>query len=241
MDMQVETNERSLGPEDAPALTFSWLYGQVQTYASTTIYPKASRLERWSLWIGLAATALGLLLAALPASLLPVIWAIKMLRVCLAIELAGFALSFLLMAKREGRQFVKPRLSHAEEMDAAFEQWETLLDRLREFPCPEREQRLRYVNQLRANMVDRMGLMYGGLQKLGPFPVLVALYLQFRNWKWGDWAGAFDVNLVAGILIFAMLLMYAAGWVLVSIRVSLDTYAHLFEASMSSSAPKRLP
>ena len=79
MDMQVETSERSLGPDDAPALTAWWLYGQVQTYASTTIYPKASRLERWSLWIGLAATPLGLLLAALPASLLPVIWAIKIL------------------------------------------------------------------------------------------------------------------------------------------------------------------
>lgn len=43
---------------------------------------------------------------------------------------------------------------------------------------------------------------------------------------------------MAGILIFAMLLMYAAGWVLVSIRVRLDTYANLLEASISGGAPK---
>ena len=117
-------------------------------------------------------------------------------------------------------------------MDGEFNHWRTLIESLREFPRKQREERLRFVTALRQGMTERMGLMYGGLQKLGPFPVLAALYLQFRNWEWGDWAGAFDVNLVAGMLIFAMVLMYVVGWLMVAVRTRLDTYVSLLEAAL---------
>lgn len=35
-----------------------------------------------------------------------------------------------------------------------------------------------------------------------------------------------------------MILMYAAGWLLVGMRIRLDTYANLLEASISGGAPK---
>lgn len=89
-------------------------------------------------------------------------------------------------------------------------------------------------------MTDRMGLMYGGLQKLGPFPVLVALYLQFRTWTPGDWAGGFDVNPVLGLLIFSMVLLYALGWVLVGMRTRLDVYSALLDTSLKD-APATSP
>lgn len=236
MDMQVANSVRPLSFGSQPTLTFSWLYEQVQAYTSTTIYPRASWVERWSLWVGVAATALGLAVAALATSVLPVLWALKILKICLAVEVAGFVLSFVLMLGREGRQYIKPRLTHAIEMDAAFHHWQMLVERLREYPKVERARRLRFVKDLRAGMIDRMGLMYGGLQKLGPFPVLIALYLQFRNWKWGDWAGAFDVNLVAGILIAGLVMLYLMGWVLIGMRTRLDTYACLLEASLEDAA-----
>ncbi|AWH39260.1 hypothetical protein C1929_10655 [Stenotrophomonas sp. ZAC14D1_NAIMI4_6] len=81
-------------------------------------------------------------------------------------------------------------------------------------------------------MVDRMGLMYGGLQRLGPFPLLVALYLQFRNWHWGDWTGVFDIGWAGVILIFAMVMLYLVGWILIAQRTRLDTYVSLLEASL---------
>lgn len=62
--------------------------------------------------------------------------------------------------------------------------------------------------------------------------MLVALYLQFRNWVWGDWASAFDVNLVAGLLIWMMVLMYAAGWLLIGLRVRVETYVNLLESAL---------
>lgn len=235
MDMQVANSARQTKPESETKLTFSWLYQQVQALSSTTIYPRRSSFERGSLWVGLAATGIGLTIGSLPAVTEPALWMVTAFRLCLAIELAGFLLSFALLLIREGRQFRKPRLSHAHEMDDEFAHWKTLLALLREYPKSERQQRLRYVTQLRAGMIDSTALMYGGLQKLGPFPVLIALYLQFRNWKWGDWAGAFDVGLVGGLLILALVLLYAVGWVLIGMRIRLDTYVNLLEASLEES------
>lgn len=232
MDMQVTNSERQTAPERPSELTFSWLYEQVQAYASTTIYPKATRMERGSFWAGFAATGVGLAIGSLPEFMEPALWMVTAIRVCLAMEVAGFVLWFVLMLTREGWQYRKPRLSHANEMDNEFKYWRQLVRLLRQFPKTERQQRLRYVSQLRAGMIDRTGLMYGGLQKLGPFPVLIALYLQFRSWKWGDWAGAFDVSLVSGLLIFALVLLYAMGWLLIGMRIRLDTYVSLLEASL---------
>lgn len=232
MDMQVRGGVDEGIPTQASELTYSWLYQQVQMWANQSIYAKPSRVEKWSFRLGLLAAGVGLLAAAASPSVLPPVQAAVITSICLLIEIGGFLVGGLLTAKREWRQYAKPRLSHAEEMDGEFDHWRALIESLREFPRNQREERLRFVTALRQGMTERMGLMYGGLQKLGPFPVLIALYLQFRNWEWGDWAGAFDVNLVGGLLIFAMVSMYALGWVLMAVRTRLDTYINLLEAAL---------
>lgn len=232
MDMQVRSGADQGIPAQASELTFSWLYQQVQLRANQSIYPKPSRAEKWSFRLGLSAAGVGLLAAAASPSVIPPIQAAVVTSICLLLEIGGFIVGGVLTAKREWRQYSKPRLSHAEEMDGEFNHWRALIESLREFPRSQREERLRFVSALRQGMTERMGFMYGGLQKLGPFPVLIALYLQFRNWEWGDWAGAFDVNLVGGLLIFAMVLMYAMGWVLLALRTRLDTYVNLLEAAL---------
>ncbi len=232
MDMQVRGGVDEGMPAQTGELTYSWLYQQVQMWANQSFYPKPSRVEKWSFRLGLLAAGVGLLAAAASPSVLPPVQAAVITSICLLIEIGGFLVGGLLTAKREWRQYAKPRLSHAEEMDGEFDYWRTLIESLREFPRNQRDERLRFVTALRQGMTERMGLMYGGFQKLGPFPVLIALYLQFRNWEWGDWAGAFDVNLVGGLLIFAMVLMYGLGWVLMAVRTRLDTYVNLLEAAL---------
>jgi len=233
MDMQVSSSDEAQGRADTGGLTFSWLFQQVQGYAAQGIYPKPSRLEKSAMWVGVGATGTGLLIGALAGVVIPAASVLLILKACLLVEVSGLLLSFALMLKREGRQYIKPRQTHADEMDGDFAYWVDLVARLREFPRHQREQRLRFANNLRQSMTERMGLMYGGLQKLGPFPMLVALYLQFRNWKWGDWAAAFDVNLVSGMVIAAMVLLYVLGWVLMGMRIRLDTYVNLLEASLA--------
>lgn len=232
MDMQVQGSANEGINAQTSELTYSWLYQQVQVRINQSIYPKPSQLEKWSFALALLAAGIGLLAAAASPSIIPPMQAAVVTSICLLIEIGGFLVSGILTAKRELRQYSKPRLSHAEEMDGEFSHWRTLVESLREFPRSQREERLRFVTALRQGMTERLGFMYGGLQKLGLFPVLIALYLQFRSWEWGDWAGAFDVNLVGGLLIFAMVLMYAVGWMLMGIRTRLDTYVSLLEAAL---------
>lgn len=232
MDMQAGGGLDSLTKADSRELTFHWLYQRVQGLVEHSIYPKAGRVETWAFRIGLAAAIVGILCGQLPDRWLPASVVLQVVVACLAIEIGGFVVGGALAARRGIRQFSQPRLSHAKEMDGDFAHWQAVVTELRGFPRIERERRLHYVSTLRTNMIERMGMMYGGLQRLGPFPLLIALYLQFRGWKWGDWAGAFDVSLVGALLIFAMVLLYLLGWMLISMRTRLDTYVALLEGSI---------
>lgn len=220
-------------------LTFEWLYRKVQGYSAHSIYATRSRLETWSFRIGLGAGVSGILLGQLPASAVRPSTLLWWVVACLCVEVAGILLGVVLMLRRELRQYTRPRLSHVQEMDADFLYWRSIIGRLRMFPRIDREERLRFVGRLRAGMIDRMGLMYGSLQHLGPFPLLVALYLQFRNVGRGGLVSVLDISAVEALLIFALLLLYLGGWVLVGLRVRLDIYIGLLEASLheDSTAP----
>ena len=242
MDMQAGTAfDSAAQAEPREELTFQWLYGRVQGLVDHSIYPKAGRLEKWSFWVGMLAAVVGVLIGLAPGRWLPVNVAVVLVVVCLVVEIAGFVLSVVLMAQRELHQYIQPRLSHAREMDSEFTHWRAVITDLRSFPRGQREQRLKYVSNLRTNMIDRMGLMYGGLQRLGPFPLLIALYLQFRSWKWGDWGAVFDVGWAGALLIFGMAFFYLMGWVLIGQRIRLDTYVALLEASIQEPEPEPAP
>lgn len=217
-------------------LTFQWLYKRVQGLVDHSIYPKPGRTERWSMRVGAIAAVIGVvsglvLVRWISASILLPITAL-----CLVVEVGGFAINAALAAQRQYRQYLQPRLSHAKEMDSEFSHWESVLADLRCFPRRQREQRLRYITALRTGMVDRMGLLYGGVQRLGPFPLLIALYVQYRSWRENGWTGAFDVGLPGGILIFFMVSLYVMAWLLISQRTRLDTYINLLEASLQEPA-----
>lgn len=215
-----------------PELSFFWLHDNVAAYLARSRYSKPSRAERASLWIALGAAGLGLLAAALSPSLIAPEPAAITLSICLGVELAGFAVHLILLAIRELPQLLKLRLTHAVDMDFNFDSWRQLVGRLRQFPRAECEEMLRFSSGLRQRMNERLGLLFGGIQRLGVFPVLVALYLQFRNWTWGNWAAAFDVNPVAGLIIWMMVLLYALGWLLIGLRTRLDSYIELLEAAL---------
>jgi len=213
-------------------LTFYWLYARVQELVDHSIYPKAGAVERWSLRVGAIAGVAGMAAGLLLDRWVPVSTLLLVTVVCLLVEVGGFAVHGLLAAKRQYRQYLQPRLSHAMEMDSEYVQWESVIADIRHFPKSQREQRLRFVRTLRTGMVDRMGLLYGGVQRLGPFPLLIAFYVQYRSWKTNGWAGVFDVGLAGGILIFAMVLLYVMAWLLIGQRTRLDTYINLLEASL---------
>lgn len=232
--MDTQYLDATPAPAHAPdeGLTFHALYRRVQGLTGQSIYPTPGAVERWSVRVGAGAALLGLITGLLLDRWVPANVLLPFLLVCLTVEVGGFVISGVLMARREYRQYIQPRLSHAKEMDNEFGHWLAVVAELQRFPRREREQRLRFVTVLRASMGERMGLLYGGLQKLGPFPLLVALYVQYQSWKTSGWQGVFDVGWPGGILILSMVLLYVIGWMLIIQRARLDTYVNLLEASL---------
>ncbi|ALA82600.1 hypothetical protein I5U59_00425 [Stenotrophomonas maltophilia] len=237
MDMQTGGGLDSPAKTDSQELTFHWLYQRVQGLVEHSIYPKAGRVERWAFRVGVLAALVGVLSSQLPERWVAVTFASPLVTACLVVEIASFIVAGVFAARRGIRQFSQPRLSHAQEMDGEFSQWQGVIAELRRFPRVERERRLKYVGHLRTSMIERMGLMYGGLQRLGPFPLLIALYLQVRGWQWGDWASAFDVGALGAFLIYGLVLLYLAGWMLIGLRTRLDTYVALLEGSIHEPEP----
>lgn len=239
MDVQMsnEATQPDLATDER--LTFHWLYARVQGLVDHSIYPKPRPVERWSLRVGAVAGVVGLVTGLLLDRWVPVSVLVPVTLLCLLVEVGGFAVHGVLAGKRQYQQYLQPRLSHAREMDSEYLQWESVLADIRRFPRSQREQRLRFVSALRTGMIDRMGLLYGGVQRLGPFPLLVAFYVQYRSWEKNGWAGVFDVGLAGGILIFFMVLLYVMAWLLIGQRVRVETYISLLEASLQDpeSAP----
>ena len=213
-------------------LSFEWMHGRVNSYVRQAEGSGPSGAERGATWLALGSAGVGLLAAGISPYLLAPPIALTVMVVALTGEVLGFSVSVALMLWRVVPQWRRLRANHAEEMDKDFKLWRVLVAEMRSFPRDRREQLLSFARRLREGMTFRLGLAFGGVERLGIFPVLVALYFQFRNWKFGDWRSAFDVHLVGGLLIWAIALLYVMGWALVGLRGRLCTYIDLLEESI---------
>ncbi len=92
----------------------------------------------------------------------------------------------------------------------------------------------------RTNMHDRLGLFTGGIEKLGFMPVLLALYLQLKDWRFGDWTVLSKITLIQGVLAFTLLFAFAMSWHLIRLRIRVQSYEQLLaEANRQDSAPNK--
>lgn len=64
-------------------------------------------------------------------------------------------------------------------------------------------------------------------ERLGIMPILLALYLQLKDWRWGDWTVLSKITLMQGVLAFLLLLAYALSWHLIRLRVRVQAYEQL--------------
>lgn len=213
---------RIVGP-----LGFDALNRKFEEYVSKTDDPGPGPWERRSFWVALIAAAIGLI----GGSLLSGNAALYVAGSGVLIELVGMLISIALMLRREIPRLRRGRAIYAADLERDYVLYNDMLSWLDEFPKSEVSARLRYISTRKRLMTFRTGLALGGLERLGVLPVLVALYFQFRDWEWGDWASLASVNLVEGLLIFAILLLYAMGWHLISLRVRLDSLEALLTES----------
>ncbi len=149
----------------------------------------------------------------------------------LGIEVAGVGIWIVLQLKGLWRQVAHARADHAEQLERDYDECRAMQKQLRAFPRDQREARLRYIRNRRIVMQERMGLFSGSMEKLGVLPVLLALYLQFKDWRWGNWQALADVTATQACLAFLLLLGYALSWQLVHLRIRMQSCEFLLEES----------
>ena len=76
-------------------------------------------------------------------------------------------------------------------------------------------------------MHERLGLFTGGMERLGVVPLLLAFYLQFKDWRWGDWKTLTSITFTQALLAFALMLAYTIFWHLIFLRARVHAYESL--------------
>jgi hypothetical protein len=213
-------------------LSFPALNIALDDYFASTDGPKPSRWERLSLIVGAVGAGLGMLLGSTFSGKVGAIGALT----GLAIEVAGFGIGIWLNLKRDWPQFRHARSEHAKQIERSYEQYQQLVQQLRRFPLEQRRLRLRYIRDRRATMHERLGLFTGGTERLGVLPILIALYLQLKDWRWDDWNVFANITLVQGLLAFAILLTYALSWYLIHLRTRVQAYELLLAEANAQDA-----
>lgn len=212
-------------------LTFQQLDEQVDAYIKITEDAPPSAVERWSFAIALFAAGFALLIGNIADG--PI--ASYATWIGLAVEILAFAVFLIRFIKRNWKIFRQSRRSYAIDLDGDYGEFLKFVNWLKTF-CPvELSQKLRYVRGRKNSMIYRLGLLTGGVERLGVLPVLVALYLQFKDWEFGDWESIGQINVVGGSLLWILLLLYAAGWWLIGLKTRLDTYETLLAEATNDS------
>lgn len=186
-------------------------------------------LERVLWCIGFVGAGLGTLFGTILSNEIGLL----IIRTGLAIEISAFLAASVLYLVRNWRAIRESHRSFAAECDADYKQYRELIRWLEQFSIESREKRLRYLDDCRDRMGYRMGLFTGGWDKLGILPLIALLYYQFKDWEFGDWESLSGVNMLGGLLLWALLLSYLAAWALVRFKSRLDSYATALRESLS--------
>jgi hypothetical protein len=208
------------GKSRSEVLDFERMDEMIDAYAAATKGSLPGRAERYAFVIGVVGTVLALVTSVLSSQYLSVWWAVG----GVAVELAGFTVFLALFLKREWRSFRNSRRDYAIELDRDFGKYMGYVRKLRNYPRNQRDRLLRYIHARRKVMHSRMGLVTGGMERLGVIPLLAALYLQFKDWRLGDWAALGKVTFIQGFLAVSLLVIYVASWGLILLYSRTEAY-----------------
>jgi hypothetical protein len=216
---------------DASAFSFALLDEKVSKYVKDAdVDERPGKLERWSMGVGWIFTGVGLVVSKVSSGKL----ALVLVSGAFVVELISFAVVAVCVVRRELRSFRRPHAEFSRELDQAYGYYRELVDSLSQVPVVELQRRLRYLKARKATLAYRTGLVAGGLERLGVLPILVALYAQFKDWEFGNWASLWaHVHLVGGLLIWAMLLAYLVSWQAIRLRSRLDIYEALLDEALA--------
>ena len=151
---------------------------------------------------------------------------------CTVLLLVVLVVGVICFVRREWHTFHRRHDKLSRELDHDYDQWCELVTAMRRFPRDELARRLRYLSTRKSSLAYRMGLLTGSVQRLGILPLLALLYVQFKDWRFGDWQAFGQVHMVGSLLLWALFLVYLGAWWLVGLGTRWDVYeALLIEAT----------
>jgi hypothetical protein len=207
-------------------LSFRVLEEALVKFAEQTKDTSPGMFERWTFALGAFFGGVGALVGILMGDLA----GLRIMQASFGLELLFLAMSLISRFRREWMFLRRPHAWFSTELERDYGEYRQLIQRLLVYPSSDVKRRLRYIKDRKAGMSYRFGLLSGGaMERLGVLPLLAVLYLQFKDWEFGDWQALGKVHMVGGLLLWALLLAYATGWHLVRLKLRVDGYEAFLE------------
>jgi hypothetical protein len=230
------------GAEEMPpapeAFSFVWLESRLEQYVQADDeQPVTTRLDRYTFVGAILFGTLGVIIERL----FPNRFGLCVLCVGFALELLCLVVVSLNTCLETWRFYQRQHKDFARELDERLVQYNDIVDAIRRHPLSVICTHLRYIRDRKGRLTYRAGLITGGFEKFGILPLLAAMYLQFKDWSFGDWRGfTSHVHLLGSVLLWVLMVLYATSWWAVRAKSRLDLYEIvLTEASVRESGEQK--
>lgn len=212
---------------ESPKLTFAALDAKIEELpaspSDTAAFPKKAK------W-GLFAAAAGALFGLLSIKLLPsnAIYTLVLAYTGLAVEIAGAFIAAISQIPKRWPTFANERRDFAEQLDFDLPHHLALVEWLRTFPLDQRETLSKFISYRHERMKERLPLLTGSIEKLGILPIVIALYLQFKDMHWPPHPSWVEI-----FLIVVLVLGYWLSLTQISVRLRLQLYETLIGKALT--------
>jgi hypothetical protein len=225
-DEDVEAGAAIHRDAESPKLTFAALNARIDALPEfpedSPVFPKKTKQ-------GFAFATAGALFSLLCVKLLPsTIYTAILGSLGMAVELVGVVVAILPMVPRKWPTFAHERHSFAEQLDFDLPHHMALVDWLRTFPFEQRKVLGEFVVYRHARMKERLPMLTGSIEKLGLLPIIIALYLQFKDMRWPPHPSWVEI-----FLIFTLVLGYWLSVLQISVRLRLQLYETLIGKTLT--------
>lgn len=140
--------------------------------------------------------------------------------VAMFIELVAVATIVINTIREDLPEFLDAKRRYASKLETDYSLYRELLDWVRKCPVDKLKARYQYLQTRQETFDRRLRMVTGGVERLGMFPIVVALYFQFKDVQW--WPPVFDLK--NALLAFVVAIIYAMCLWLVRLRLRLDMY-----------------
>jgi hypothetical protein len=211
---------------ELPKLTFAALDARIEALpafpSDAAIFPKKAK------W-GFCAAAIGALFALLCVKLLPsnTVYTVVLAYTGVAVEFAGVIVAAASQIPKKWPTFASERRDFAERLDFDLPHHLALVEWLRTFPFDQRETLSKFVSHRHDRMKEKLPMLTGSIEKLGALPIVIALYLQFKNMHWPPHPSWVEI-----FLIVVLVLGYWLSVMQISIRLRLQLYETLLRKAL---------